>query len=136
MSLNHKEVMEALLAGKVLVDIEVPRIRMRLSGARIELWEELDKTWSNCVDDIVLTDWKLEQETITINGHVVPKPLTVTEEYPTVFLPGIDREVLYICYTGESNVAIRDYLKRGLLHSTKEAAIAHARALLSFTEED
>lgn len=73
---------------------------------------------------------------IEINGHKVPEPLR--EAPPTgtkYFISDIAQESLLDGpYTWAGDAADMRWLKRGLLHSTKEAALAHSKALLSFTE--
>jgi hypothetical protein len=81
--------------------------------------------------------YRRKQETIEINGHKVPKPLREDEiEDNTVYYVPyfIDCRNKFLCFNGSYN-NLRYYAKKGLLHKTKEAAIAHAEALLSFTEQ-
>jgi hypothetical protein len=76
------------------------------------------------------------QETIDINGHKVPKPLRVDEieknvyYYMPYFLNDLNKYMRINTYYDLSY-----YAKKGLLHKTEEAAIAHAEALMSFTEQ-
>ena len=74
---------------------------------------------------------------ININGREIPCPV----RKPL----GHRKKYWFVSFWGEAlvendawNGAIIDHarLKRGLVHSTKEAAIAHAEALLSFTRSD
>lgn len=82
---------------------------------------------------------RIKPETITINGHEVPaperEPLEKGQEYcsPDFKYPG---ECLYdqLDWTGDGLDVAR--LKAGVIHLTKEAAISHAEALLSFTRSD
>lgn len=74
-------------------------------------------------------------KTININGHEVPEPMREK--------PEIDSKYWYIHSAGD--VVVDSYswvndqvdnmlFSRGLCHLTREAAIAHAKALLSFSE--
>lgn len=72
-------------------------------------------------------------EYIEINGHKVKKPLTslqyVNQAYAVTFMHD-ELCVLLTYYSPDRN---NFYLEKGLCHATKEDAIAHAKALLSFT---
>jgi len=75
-------------------------------------------------------------QTIDINGHKVPKP--VCEELTfglTYFVPALSTDT-YVAWAGpwSDNDSDRELLKKGVIHLTKEAAVTHAKALLSFTE--
>ena len=81
--------------------------------------------------------YRRKQETININGHNVPKPLRVDEiEYNVYYyMPFFVNETKkYLCLCSPFS-SMKYYAKKGLLHKTEEAAIAHAEALLSFTEQ-
>ena len=79
--------------------------------------------------------FRLKQRTININGFEVPEPasdaLNIGDKYFTAdpVIPTYHREYVW---WGDS--ADMEFLKRGIVHLTKEAAIQHAKALLSFTE--
>lgn len=130
--LNHKEVLEALLAGKVLRDI-VDKDIIIFMGADGKLYSEIGKPLSA----LYLPLWELAPETIEINGIEVPKPETTAPPYgTTAYIP-----LLY----GSTEVHIIDWnnsrlhheaLTKGLIHLSKENAIAHAKALLSFTSSE
>ncbi len=81
--------------------------------------------------------YRRKQETIDINGHKVPKPLSEDEiEDDTVYyVPCFLDEISFSIRVNGSYINIMYYAQKGLLHKTKEAAIAHARALISFTEQ-
>ena len=80
-------------------------------------------------------DLSLVPKTININGIEVPEPLRVAPEFGTVyFYPLISNTNIHnYSHWGDHSYDQRR-LKHGFIHSTKEAAIAHAKALLSFTE--
>lgn len=79
-------------------------------------------------------DLIMQEEFIDINGHKVSKPNKpkVGTEY---FLVSLDSSDLCQRFTWTNEKMDNRWLKRGIIHSTKEAAIAHAKALLSFTRE-
>lgn len=81
--------------------------------------------------------YRRKQETIDINGHNVPKPLKIDDiegSNMIYYVPSFSYITNYIELSDKSS-DIRYFAKKGLLHKTKEAAIAHARALISFTEQ-
>ena len=73
---------------------------------------------------------------ININGFEVPEPLRlrpdVGEEYYRIDILSTDLfgGCIWVGYKSEVK-----WLMRGLCHSTKEAAILHSQALLSFTSD-
>ena len=74
--------------------------------------------------------------TININGFEVPEPLReAPEEGTVVYLPSTYYENCYAEWYWQHKIPISSkLLTRGVVHLTKEAAILHAKALLSFTE--
>lgn len=84
--------------------------------------------------EIRLKDLMMIGETIEINGYKVPAPETEPLKANTnYFVPLLDRCGFYKELLWDD----KDYnfinLERGIVHLTKEAAIEHAKALLSFT---
>jgi hypothetical protein len=128
--LNHREVLEALLAGETLVDLYDDKITRRLDGDSI-----IDQN-SISEDAIALIDWKVKPKTININGYKVPEPIRIR--------PRKD-ELCYIPYLSDSKVQEFNFadsitssrwFNQGLLHKTREAAELHLDALLSFTKHE
>lgn len=127
--LNHKEVLEALLAGKVLRDI-VDKDIIIFMGADGKLYSEIGKPLSA----LYLPLWELAPETIEINGIDITKPESKELSYNTIYyMPKPDYADLYhsSCWANHKIDKLR--LERGLIHLTKENAIAHAKAIISFT---
>lgn len=79
-------------------------------------------------------DFRLKPKTININGFEVPEPergpLPVNSDYFIVNLYNKQLCMHRIWYDDESDAML---LVSGVVHKTKEAAIQHAKALLSFT---
>jgi hypothetical protein len=130
--LNHREVLEALLAGETLVDVNDKEITLRFNGDTIVTTDSL-YGFSGSVEDICLLDWEVKPRTININGYEVPEPIRVRPEagevYYVVRLP--DSHITkYAFYNGHPETT---WLSQGLLHKTREAAELHLEALLSFT---
>lgn len=82
-------------------------------------------------------EFRVKPETITINGHEVPCPVREPLEVGTKYwLAGPNRPEIAEYFTWRNQQMDEIWLKRGLIHLTEEAAIAHAEALLSFTRSD
>ena len=81
------------------------------------------------------TQYRRKPRTTTIKGREVPEPMREEPRNGTavhVALVGVEQNHYRTTWAGF--VLDKMWLSRGLCHSTKEAAIAHAEALLSFTE--
>lgn len=81
--------------------------------------------------------FRVKPETININGYEVPKPLDfMPEESALVYWPDFTYEgMVESVEVGYYPEVLSELLKNGLLHLTKEAAEAHAKALISFTKK-
>lgn len=84
------------------------------------------------IDEIIKT---IESNTININGHAVPKPeseyLENGEDY---FIPYLHEETPYTQFSWQECLTCIGHLQTRLVHRTKEAAVLHGKALLSFTK--
>jgi hypothetical protein len=130
--LNHREVLEALLAGKVVRD-ELDNSILLYLGTDGRLRNETD----TIMDRVFVEGWQLSLETIEINGIKAPKGETVVPARGTrLFLPVLHYDDYYSQLSWNGSQAHHDFLSKGLLHLSKEDAIAHAKALLSFTSEE
>jgi hypothetical protein len=132
--MNQKEVMEALLVGRVFIlgnggelSLKDDMLHFKDVDGDISLYN--GPWYSNC--------WKLKPEYIQINGHDVPvpvkKPLSIGEKYWFVDTYRMPEQVFSYTWNG-SSVDFR-LLSNGLIHLTKEAMLEHRAALLSFTRE-
>ena len=91
----------------------------------------------------LLFDWKTSNynihiEPLLINGIEIPHPETdKPTEGTRFFRPSLTNSLeFYKDSVWDSHKFNNLLLKRGLVHLTKEAAIAHSKALLSFTTKD
>lgn len=83
--------------------------------------------------------YRRKQKTININGYEVPEPLRVApkiikEQYVTVYVATTDCVDLCCTHTITGSDYDMELIKRGVLHTTRDAAVIHSKALLSFTE--
>jgi hypothetical protein len=80
----------------------------------------------------------IKKRTISINGIEIPEPERKELTRDTIYFipnPLIIYETMgFTQYYWHYDNFDLYFLKKGLIHLTKEAAIQHAKALLSFTE--
>lgn len=87
--------------------------------------------------DVRLDDltWTKPVTTIKVNGHDVPTPKRVAPPSGTMYwVPLMTASEPCVIYRWANDDFDARSLARGLVHLTEEAAVAHAKALLSFTE--
>ncbi|MFA5920119.1 MAG: hypothetical protein WC856_02360 [Methylococcaceae bacterium] len=125
---NDREMLQALLDDKTLVGNHGNEWILSKDGFIVH--NAFDKRYPDC------TSVKIKQKTIKINGFDVPEPM----------LEALNNGEAY--YVVEVQVPVKhkiewegdqrdfEWLRLGLLHSTKEGAELHREALLSFTRRD
>lgn len=108
-----------------------------LSNASVQLWEDTEP--GEALREISITkyppsDYRIKPKTIRIGEYDVPEPLRAAPvkdaEYFRFDL-GSEGWV-HSTQWGDYDCEVR-WLQRGILHSTKEAAELHAKALLSLS---
>ena len=82
-----------------------------------------------------------EPKTIKVNGFDVPEPMREAPARCTAYYLACPTDSEYYNYVrwSSGDLQERHWLSRGMLHSTKEAAIAHAKAMLGidpYADED
>lgn len=100
-----------------------------------EMWEiGLESIWENMYAH---PDWNMRFEyrrkprRITIGGIKVPESMREAPEYgSTYYCTVLDNAEMFDLYYWVDDELDKLYLQRGLIHSTKEAAILHAKALI------
>jgi len=115
-------------------------IRMLESGG-MEVYDQKDEVWLEEDARVVYarTDWVEEEppvttKTISINGVEFPEPEKEPPECDTFFyIPVLHDHNLYYRITWTP--VLSDLLKKGLVHLTKEGAIAQAQALLNLIDQ-
>lgn len=123
-----------------IADGEIVQQQVATRGERG--WCDMDPDGMlSCIADSAIepTQYRLKPRTININGHEVPEPLRVAPDKPG----GVEYYVPWFSANGSTarfiwNDILSDHwmLSRGLCHTTRVAAEAHARALLSFTTQE
>lgn len=106
-----------------------------------ERWQYLpcgQTAWEQCsIGPVWCSAWQYRRKprTITINGREVPEPLRKVPLYgDTYHVVTFASWGAPYCFVWGDDERQSKWFALGLCHSTKEAAIAHAEALLSFTE--
>jgi len=107
-----------------------------------KLWEWFEKGygWSRCHKHPQweeYNEYRQIQKTITINinGHEVPEPMREKPEYQsTYYYIDTDADDAVCKSKWQNDKYDNRRFERRICHTTKEAVIAHAKALFSFTE--
>lgn len=116
-----------------------------IADGKIVQWQDDENSWNDQHPDLVLRyihdecdvkNLRIKPRTININGFDVPEPLRVAPlngaRYFIVVLTGSNMHSLAATWSSaDSDLTL---LSCGLIHMTREAAKAHAKALLSFTD--
>lgn len=122
----HAEVLRAIADGVPLSEFEVWRITWERGewkpGSEFTLWMFEPLKWQV----------RRKPQHIMVNGFKVPKPLDVMPQ--RVFWPDVSYESFWDA-SSPGNSRARIAFDRGLTHATKEAAIAHAKAMLGIDPE-
>ena len=127
----HAEVLRAIADGVPLSDIEC-----RAFDWEMDCWRVLSSTIT--AELISRPDvWyaRRKPQYITVNGFKVPRPLSVPEMGMDYFCPSIETPQMYESYTWAGDTVDKRVLQRGVVHSTAEAATAHAKAMLGIDPE-
>lgn len=118
-------------------------LRAIADGDQVQ-WKDMNGSWLNLSHDDALIKiaedrsmpvyFRIKPRTININGFEVPEPLRVAPDGNIRYWTMSIHEKHAVSFTWSSSKIDRDWLMAGLCHATREAAEAHARALLSFTK--
>lgn len=116
---KHAAVLRALADGEPMEKFEV-------TWGTKRFWVQLDN-YQHALLQPETYDIRRKQEFITVNGYKVPKPRACWDKSGKyVYVPRPDNPTWYDAYAGGCPPHL---LQRGIAHETKEAAIAHARAM-------
>lgn len=102
-------------------------------GQEIDAREFFDSLGARAAFDAPAT-FRLKPRTISIGQFDVPEPMRVAPpDDTTVWFADSGRDELCFSFRWEGDPCEVRWLARGFCHTTREAAEAHTRALLSFT---
>lgn len=117
----------------VVLPEQGPVFKCTADGHFFYQWEQM--TYSLHENDVIGM-WEEPPETIKIGDFEFPKPesepLEVGEQY---FMPSPQRNNLLSIVTWEGDDSDKCWLKSGLVHRTKEAAVQHAKVLIAISQE-
>ena len=113
----------------------LPIVQAAANGAVIE-FKQAGVWYEKAHNDLCYDyEYRVKPKTIRIGKYDVPEPL---REMPTLgtdyYITDIASNSLYGVATWVCDVEDITWFNRGMVHSTKDAAICHAKALLSLTE--
>lgn len=113
-------------------ETDKPWLRWEVKNPASQQWSPLkDNPW--WVDTC---EYRRKPKTIKVNGFDVPEPLKEAVTGQTVWL-ALPHSSEYALVCSADSVSWKQLaLKRGLFHATKEAAVAHAKAMLGIDPEE
>lgn len=120
----HAEVLRAIADGAPLSEFEYSKNNVYWSYIGNMRLSELSQS-----DTYI----RRKPQYIMVNGFKVPKPLDAACERSIVWTPSIMQSEYADHWTIYGNIS--NALYRGIAHDTKEAAIAHAKAMLGIDPE-
>lgn len=110
----------------------LPLVTAQANGEVLQMY--VYGKWSDCMEPIAFIDgckYRVKPKTILVNGFEVPEPM---REEPNqgegYYYASISVGALYGFAAWTKHEADLIRLTRGICHTTKEAAIAHAKAML------
>jgi len=116
----------------------LPLVTAQANGEVIQMY--VGDEWYDCMVPTAFVDgckYRVKPKTILVNGFEVPEPMReAPDDGAKYFIPSINND----CFVGYHNFhgdrCDKRWLSRGLVHSTKSAAIAHAKAMLGIDPKD
>lgn len=127
----HAELM--LDYAKDAMETESPWDRWELHIESTDEWIELTSSpmWYES------NKYRRKTKTININGYEVPEPVREQlKDGQTYYIADFSSAGYVEKYTWTNDQIDSEWLSNGTIHLTKEAAISHAEALLSFTKQN
>lgn len=111
----------------------LPLVIAQANGEVIQQYVETHG-WLDCKEPTAFVDgckYRVKPKTILVNGFEVPEPMReAPNDGVKYFFPNLSYNDYFWSHEwGNDGVDVR-MLERGICHTTKEAAIAHAKAML------
>lgn len=114
----------------------LPIVQAAANGEPIEVMNSgkwVDKAQHLCFD--MYDVYRVKPKTIRIGKYDVPEPMREMPALDTnYYIACITTSGLYGVATWVCDAKDIEWFNRGVVHSTKDAAVLHAKALLSLTE--
>lgn len=111
----------------------LPLVTAQANGEVIQMYVETHG-WIDCKEPTAFVNgckYRIKPKMILVNGFEVSEPMREAVDYgKSVFVSAPSESSLYSQKTWQDTGYHYKLLHRGLCHSTKEAAIAHAKAML------
>lgn len=108
------------------------------NGETIQFWSGDRRSWLDILEPNFNSDakFRVKPEIIIINGIEVPAPeRQELSEGTRYYMPQLMSAELCNWYEWADDDLDKRVLSRGTVHLTKESAVQHAKALLSFTSK-
>lgn len=116
----------------------LPLVTAQANGEVIQMY--VGDEWSDCKEPTAFVDgckYRIKPKTILVNGFEVPEPM---REKPKngdkYFTPSLIANEFNCEAIWSSDSVDKGLFGRGICHTTKEAAIAHAKAMLGIDPKD
>ena len=123
---NFQEWCKSIL-GFVQAEAEGKEIEYRHNGS--EIWWDFNNAVYDCISFTTIEEYRIKPKTIKVNGFDIPEPLNQgTGCGNSFYIACPTMDTLFIQHNAVLSSDL--WFKRGLVHSTKEAAITHAKAML------
>lgn len=124
---NFQEWCKSIL-GFVQAGAEGKEIEYKRKGS--EIWWSFNNADLDYLSFTTIEEYRIKPKTIKVNGFEIPEPLSSIHEGETYFIPALDLPLMWDEFEWGGDSADHMFKKRGICHSTKEAAVAHAKAML------
>lgn len=117
----------------------LPLVTAQANGDVIQMYVE-QHGWIDCEEATCYVKgckFRIKPRTIIVNGFEVPEPMRVAPYFNTEYYLAAQTTDAFVAQFKWSGVGVdKLWLSRGLCHSTKEAAIAHAKAMLGISPDE
>lgn len=118
----------------------LPLVTAQASGEVIQVYVEQNGKWYDCKEPTAFVDgckYRIKPKTILVNGFEVPEPMMVKPDDGAVYyIVDPTLEIFANKFVWHDEERESKWLSRGICHTTKEAAIAHAKAMLGINPKD
>lgn len=128
----HKDILIAIANGTSIEEVEVKHTTWII-------WQPLANSSDSWMNSRTAYNWqvRLIPKTMLFNRQQLPMPMeTAPKEGTVVYIADPTTENLRACQIAWANTSYQEMLlDRGLVHSTKEAAIAWTNAMIPFNNK-